>query len=594
MIPMVRKVLSMLPRSDRWRLLVLLGLMVITALLEVVGIGAIPVFLMAVAAPEKLQALPGLPGLLSVAGIETEGEILLYGTAALALVFLVKNAYQIFYNIISYRFIYRRLEYIANGLFRRYMEAPYEYHLGQNSATLIRYVTQDTIVLIRSILEPGMRLVMGVLMIAGTGAFLLWLEPVLTLAATVFLGLVAWAFTRSIKAKIETHGHMTGIARKEMIQAVQEGLGGFKDIRALGRQSWFTDRFDRAVARLAETMTFSDAATTSVKPVIETFAMVGLLLITVGLYVQGKEPSDILPVLTLFGVAAMRLMPTLNLVVASYNSLRYNNYAVESMYQEVRASAAPAPAEAAGAAPLTLNDAIVFDGVSYAYPGAARESILDLSLRIGRGQVVGFVGSSGAGKTTLIDLLLGLLNPRKGAIRVDGRDIRESLPSWRERIGYVPQFIFLTDASLRDNIAFGVPPEQIDPTKIERAMRAAQLEDFVRELPQGLDTMVGERGVRLSGGQRQRIAIARALYHQPSVLVLDEATSALDNATERYVMQAVEGLRGELTIIMIAHRLTTVRNSDNLFLLDQGKLIQQGTYDALWESSAVFKKMADA
>ena len=308
---------------------------------------------------------------------------------------------------------------------------------------------------------------------------------------------------------------------------------------------------------------------------LEMLAVTGLATLVLTLLVLGHELGAVLPTLGLFAAAAFRLMPSVNRVLTSFQSLRYGLPVINTLHREFELE--PSAINEAGTTPTPFGETIEFDRVSYTYATAHTSALEDLSVVIRRGESVGVIGTSGAGKSTFVDVLLGLLTPDSGAVLVDGVDIQHSLRSWRDQIGYVPQSIFLTDDSLRNNVAFGLPAAQVDETAVWRAIRAAQLEEFVNSLPEGLDTVVGERGVRLSGGQRQRIGIARALYHDPSVLVLDEATSSLDTATEREVMQAVSALHGAKTILIVAHRLSTVEHCDRLYRIERGRVVETGT-----------------
>jgi len=289
---------------------------------------------------------------------------------------------------------------------------------------------------------------------------------------------------------------------------------------------------------------------------------------------QGKPMEALLPTLGLFAAAAFRIMPSVNRLLSAVQSMRFYLPVIDTLHSEFCLLNAASTQQRGQ--PLPFNDALVLDQLSFKYPTAETPALRGISLSIPRGASIGFIGGSGAGKSTLVDTILGLLTPDSGSIKINGVDIQTNLRGWQDQIGYVPQSIYLTDDTLRRNVAFGLPPDQIDEAAVWRAIKAAQLEQFVNELPQGLETQVGERGVRLSGGQRQRIGIARALYHDPAVLVLDEATSSLDTATEHDVMEAIRALRGEKTLIIVAHRLSTVEHCDRLFRLEQGAVAEEG------------------
>jgi ABC-type multidrug transport system fused ATPase/permease subunit len=290
---------------------------------------------------------------------------------------------------------------------------------------------------------------------------------------------------------------------------------------------------------------------------------------------SNKAVGDILPVLSLFGAAAFRLLPTLSQVINSFMSISINRPIVNNLYTDLSLKI---PATTNDRKSRKLLNRIDVEGLSFSYARTTRDALSDVSISICRGEAVGLIGSSGSGKSTLVDILLGLLEPTSGNVLVDGHDIQENLREWQDQIGYVPQSIFLTDDTLRRNVAFGLPKDQIDDDAVNSAIRSAQLEDFVASLADGLDTIVGERGVRLSGGQRQRIGIARALYNNPDVLVLDEATSSLDTETEHGVMQAVQALQGDKTVIIVAHRLSTVEYCDRLYRLENAQIVDEGTF----------------
>ncbi len=584
MYDLIRKLFSLLPRADRWKLGALLLMMLVGSVLEVVGIGMIPVFISIIASPDRVLDVEWLAPVFAYLEIEDGGDLLVYGGLLLITVFAVKNAYILAFRYIEARFIYNRFVTIGSGLFERYMTAPYTFILSRNSSELLRNVTNETKYLAKNIMAPLLKLGMDVLLITGTVILLLLVDPWMTLAAIVLFGLAGGGFLKAIRTRMQRHGKRAQNDRRMMLQAVGEGIGGIKDIKVLGREKWFSRRFKRYISSYSKAQIFRQVSSAATKPVLETLSVAGMLLIVMMLFWQGRGLDTIIPLLALFGAAAMRLLPAVREAVKAINTLRYYAYAIDPVYNDTRylesvAGPAGTSRKKGGAEPLPFNREIVFDNVAYSYPDSSLPAVSRISITIPRGSAVGFIGPSGAGKTTVVDLLLGLLQPEQGRIAVDGLDIREDLRRWQRNIGYIPQFIFLADDTVKRNIAFGLPDEEIDEERLAAAIDAAQLGGTIEQLPKGIDTVIGERGARLSGGQRQRIGIARALYGNPSVLIMDEATSALDNETEKYVIGAIERLKGERTIIMIAHRLTTVRNCDRLFRMERGKVVQEGRYE---------------
>jgi ATP-binding cassette, subfamily B, bacterial PglK len=571
-------------------------MMLIASMLEVLGIGMITVFASIIANPDLVFGIDRLEPIWAFTGIETDGDLLVYGALVLISVIILKNAYIVFFKYVQARYIWKRFSDIGGNLFKYYMNASYEFHLHRNSAQLLRNVTQETQHMVTGVLGPILLIIMEIMLITSIFIFLLIAEPVITLVVALLLGGGGGLFLKTIKGKTKRYGHIAHDERELMIRTVNEGLGGFKDARVLNREEWFTKRFVDRITNYGKSLTFKEFASKISKPVIETIAVTGMLMVALLLFLQGRGVESVIPVLSLFGAATMRLMPTIRELVAQFTSIRYNSYSVHPIYNDslkLKENTIPKDElKSKDIRPLRLQHSIIFNGVSYRYPGNHEPAIDNLTLEIPRGYAVGFVGASGAGKTTLGDLLLGLLNPNDGKVLVDGVDIHDNLPGWYKNVGYIPQFIFLADSTVKQNIAFGLPEEEISEEKLKNAIKAAQLESLIGELPMGVDTVIGERGIRLSGGQRQRVGIARALYNDPDVLMMDEATSSLDNLTEYYVMEALEALKGERTIIMIAHRLTTVMNCDVLYLMERGKIVQQGTYSELIKSSDQFRELA--
>lgn len=601
----IKKILRLLHAGDKIKLFILFMMMLLAALLEVIGVGMIPVFISIVAVPATVLEIEWLSPIWEMFGIETSGDLLVYGAIFLIVVFILKNAYLLFYNYIQIRFIFLRLSSIGSNLFKLYMYAPYEFHLKRNSAELLRNITNETLHLVNGVMFNLLKIAKDLVLVTGIFAMLLWLEPVNSLIVFLLLGGGGALFLMVIRGRIRKYGQLAQNERGNMIRSVNEGLGGFKDARVLNREKWFYKRFSDNIKSFCKAQIFSDTAALANRPVTETIAISGLLFIALLLYWQGRGIESVIPVMTLFGAATLRLMPAIQEMMKAFTALKYFIFSIDPIYNdtmELKGEArkynnrsnknARTPKLLVKGTKLNFENEILFEAASYKYPRSDVEAVKNLSLSIPKGDAVGFVGPSGAGKTTLVDMLLGLLEPQHGRISVDNIDIHSDISAWKENIGYIPQFIFLADDTIRRNIAFGLPDNEIEEEKLQNAIKAAQLDELVHTLPEGIDTIIGERGTRLSGGQRQRIGIARALYNDPQVLIMDEATSALDNITERYVINAIERLKGDRTIIMIAHRLTTVEKCDYLYFIKNGQIEDSGTYKELISKNSEFKNMA--
>jgi ATP-binding cassette, subfamily B, bacterial PglK len=591
----IRKILYILPNGDSVKIAVLFLLMLIAAGLEVIGIGMIPAFVSIVSSPDRVLEYEPIQPLIAYLNITTAQDLLIWGSVALVGIFVLKSIYTITFNYIEARFIYNRRYRISHRMMSSYMQAPYTFHLQRNSAELLRNITTEVYILINKVLSPSLTMAREGIMALSILLFLLLVEPLITLVVMGVAGLTSGTFLFLTRKKAKEYGLREQNHRKEMIKAVNQGLGGIKDARVLNREAEFVEKFRIEARDSSRLLTYITYIKKVPHPVIETTAVVGMLMIA-GLLVWQDRPMEvIIPVMTLFAMAIVRLMPAIKKLTSDYTYLIYSLVALDPVYEDLRElneSSRLFLTDRKKKEPLRLENKIDIKDLHYRYPETDEQALNGISLTIPRGKAVAFVGESGAGKTTIVDLLLGLLKPARGLILVDGKDIQDNLSGWQQNIGYIPQSIYLADESLRRNIAFGLPDKEIDEEKINLAVELAQLKSMVERMPDGLDTILGEHGTRISGGQRQRVGIARALYHDPQVLVMDEATSALDNITEKEITNAIENLRGDRTIIMIAHRLTTVENCDQLYLMKDGVIVDSGNYEELVDSNAEFRRMA--
>lgn len=591
----LRKLSDILSGPEKRKAAILFALMVCGATLEMVGVGTVPAFVTLLSNPDRVQHVRFLQPLITHLPRQDDSALVLAGAVVMLLFFLVKNTYLGALAALTARYVTRRQIAIARRLFTAYVHAPYTFHLQRNTAELLRNANNEAVEVVGSVLMPGLTLLMESLTTIAILLLLLIAEPFISLLAFVLLGGATFLFIRAIRKRVMYYGQMVQDYRLRMIQTVNEALGGIKITRVLGREQSFLDAYARQTDRYAEALRYRQVMTEIPRLYLETVAMFGVLGVAALLIAQHRPVQSVVPTLSILAVAIVRMIPSLNRITASLTTIRYGRFSLDVVHADLAAlQAGQIQSGASAFARRPFANAIKLDDVTFEYPGAAAPSLRGISINIPRGSVVGFVGPTGAGKTTIVDLILGLLEPTSGRILIDDKDLRDQVREWQMRIGYVPQDIFLTDDTIRRNIAFGLSDDRVDEDAVRRAVDASQLTDYVASLPLGLDTIVGERGVRLSGGQRQRIGIARALYHDPEVLILDEATSSLDNETERYVMEAVDHLRGRRTILLIAHRMTTVRSCDTLFVLRDGRLAASGRYEDLLDASGDFRRLAAA
>ena len=591
----LNKIFYVLPKGDTIKLVILLLLMLVAAILEVVGIGMIPAFVAIVADPDRILEITWLQPVLRTLEISDARDLLLWGSGALVGVFIIKSAYVIAFNYFEAHFISRRRYMISHRLMRAYMQAPYIFHVQRNTADLLRNIAYEIDYFINNVVSNLLKMARESVMALAILTFLFVMEPLITLLIIVLSVLGSGTFILLNKRKMKEYGEEEQLRRSRMIKALNQGMGGIKDARVLNREDEFIDKFRIEAFKSMRLKAYIRFIQQIPRPVVETTAVLGMLLVAVLLLWQDRSIAAIIPILALFAMATVRLMPSIQQIVSMYTNLRYNLVSIEPIYEdlkELEGYNARFNEDRKSKSKLEFEKEIRINNLSYHYPDSEEQAIDGISLTIAKGDAVAFVGSSGAGKTTIVDIILGLLDPEEGEIYVDDKNIADNISAWQRNVGYIPQVIYLADETLRSNVAFGLPEAEIDDSKVMNAIKLAQLETMLERLPLGLDTIVGEDGTRLSGGQRQRIGIARALYHDPKVLIMDEATSALDNITEKQIIEAIESLKGDHTLIMIAHRLTTVKNCDKLYFMEDGAIIQEGSYQDLVESNLKFREMA--
>ena len=571
--------------SDLWDLLLvqerrqavlLLFLMFVALVLEILSIGLIFPLLSAILDPSFLASFQeyvyphydfsNIDSHVFLIGAVT-GFFGIYCLKTAGLVWIVKR---------QMMFVYSLQANLSERLFKSYLMRDYSFHIQRNSSELIRNTISEVMLFAQNGVLQLITLIAEIIVLIGVACFLLIVDPIVTLGASITVGLATAGFYYLMKSRIYIWGEKRHVHEGLRIQHVQQGLGGIKDIKILGREDEFVSKFAHHTHESARVGRLAHTIQQYPRLFLE---LIGVFIITVFMIIvviKGLDLNEILPMLAVFGAAALRLIPSANRIVSAMQVAKFVLPVVRTIHTELFGFDESDRESVELSDVLNFQRDIMLHDIFYKYPGSDDYSLRNINLTIKHGDAIGFVGSSGAGKSTIIDLILGLLPPDLGTIYVDGTNIQEHLKAWQSLIGYVPQSIYLSDESLRSNIAYGIEDCNIDDVAVTKAIRSAQLLEFVESLPDGIYSPVGERGVRMSGGQLQRLGIARALYHDPSILVLDEATSALDATTESGVMDAIRAMKGSKTVIIVAHRFSTVEHCNMIYKLQDGYIVDQG------------------
>ena len=567
----LRVVWAILTQKERRNLIWIFSLILFGTVLETFSLGLVVPVVGLLTKSEYLKSHPRIDELLNY---PSQTQFVVGAMLLLVLVYVVKSIFLIGSLWVQYGYSTAVTKRLGRTLFENYLKQPFTYHLQRNSATLIRN-SQNSASVMSGTIDPILSIAADALVTTGMMMLLLVIEPKGTIITILVFALTSLALRRFSSRRIRLWGEAQNFHKGKIIQHLQQGFGGVKDVKILGRENYFVNQYSDHLDGNANVLRRFSLAQAVPRFGLEILMMIGLASLVSTMVLSGEELTGILPVLGLFGAAAFRLLPAVNRSILSAQTINLNRPLVDGVAADLGLSISTTSTKSVHG---HLASSISVENLSFSYETSTTQALMGVSIGISRGEAVGLVGPSGSGKSTLVDILLGLLEPTSGRVLVDGTDIHDNLRGWQDQIGYVPQSIFLTDDTLLRNVAFGLPKDQIDYGAVKSAIRSAQLEDFVASLPDGLDTIVGERGVRLSGGQRQRIGIARALYNNPDMLVLDEATSSLDTETEHGVMQAVQALQGEKTVIIVAHRLSTVEYCDRLYRLENARIVDEGTF----------------
>ncbi len=581
-----KKIFQLLSHSQKRALLILTGLIIIGMLFEMLGLGMMLPAVSLMLKPDIGKSYPAVQPLLNHLGNPKQSTLVFWGMSILVLMYFLKATFLLFLTWKQSRFTAKLSADLSQNLFLGYLRLPYTFHLQRNSAQLLRNI-QGEVGIFTGLSQSAIFLSTELSVVFGVAFMLILIEPVGAITITSFLGLFGYAFHKATKKKLifwgerrQFHAGLTG-------QYLMQGLGGVKDVKLLGREEYFLDEYSEHNIKYANIITRVTTLGQVPRLYLELLAVSGLAGLIVIMVLQSKPLDQLVPTLGIFVAAAFRMIPSVNRIMASFQNISYSKPVVDVLFNEfnlIRDNEVPVTDHSIAA----FKEKIEIKELGFRYPVANSNALNNINITIPKGSAVGFIGHSGSGKSTLVDIILGLLQPSSGQIVVDGLDISTNLRAWQNQLGYVPQSIYLTDDTLRKNVAFGIPQGKINEDAVLNAIHAAQLEEFVSSLPEGLDTMVGERGVRLSGGQRQRIGIARAMYHNPEVLVLDEATRALDTATEQDVMMALKALHGTKTLIIVAHRLSTVEDCDKIYRLKHGKVVLEGAPSEILSNKNLF------
>lgn len=601
MLNIIKKLFSLFTSSERRQLYWLFLAIMMTGIIEITGVVSIMPFMAMVADPTIISENQYFNMVYNYFEFTSPNRFLFFLGVVVLSMLTLSNTFSALITWLMLRFSNLRGHTLSERLLASYLSEPYVFFLNRNSSELSKNILSEVNRVITGVLMPLMMALMKLIAASFILILLVLVNPLLAVTVMITLGSIYVLVYLLVRNRLGFFGYKIGKAAGERYKLASEALGGIKDLKLLGKEEEFVHRYAEPSRQYAVYNASSQIITQLPRFALEIIAFGGILLIVLYLLQSNKSLSEVLPLMALYAFAGYRLMPSLQQIYVNMSTMRYNYAALDLLYNDFAQFSKSdkltklSPTNNNQIHPLGFQNKIELRNIIFRYPNANENVINELDMTINTKTTVGIVGSTGSGKTTIIDIILGLLKPNKGNLDIDDISITdENVRNWQLNLGYVPQSIYLTDDTITKNIAFGVPEEKIDIEAVRRAANIANIDYFIiNELDDGFDTLVGERGVRLSGGQRQRIGIARALYRDPKVLILDEATSALDGVTESAIMDAINKLAHQKTIIMIAHRLTTVKACDVIYLMESGKVIESGTYSELMDSSRHFRNMAN-
>ncbi|MCG5502207.1 ABC transporter ATP-binding protein [Ectothiorhodospira lacustris] len=585
MLKNLKKLISLINPNDRKKVYALTVLMVVTAGMQTIGIASIMPFLNILSDVSKIESTPWISALFQTLNFKSETSFLYALGITSFILFVTGTALQAITFWAIVRFTHMQQYELSKRLMQDYLNRPYSFYLNRNSSDLAKTVLHETGQAINGGLLPAMRLLSQVLLSIFIISLILIINPLLSLAIAASIASVYLIIYLAARNWLNKIGTDRVDANKERYTATAEAFTGAKEIRLLGREGNYLERYRQPAKRLAKHEANSSLLNDIPQYAIEAFVFGGVLILVTALISMEGGLENAIPIIGVYALAARQLIPAFHKIFSTFSAIRYNLPAVDNVLKDLEGNTS-AHSQSENKNPQTKikpEKEIKIENIHFCYPGSQSPALSGINVCIKANSTLGIIGHSGSGKSTLIDVLLGLLTPEKGSIRIDEKELnKDNIRQWQTSIGYVPQNIFLADQSIKANIALGLPDNQIDDAAVIRAAKLAELHEFItNDLPMKYDTAIGERGLRISGGQRQRIGIARALYNDPSVLIFDEATSALDNATEKAVMEAIHNLSGKKTIILVAHRLSTVEPCHKIIMLDKGKVKIKGDWEKI-------------
>lgn len=576
---MVKKILLLLTKQEQIKLLVLFLFVLLGVGLEAVGVGVIIPFISILSDPMAAADNRYIKAFIAFFSITSHQMLVVYACIGIIAILLLKNATLFLIYYTQTKFFFNKQAKLSAQLFWTYLTQPYIFFSERNSAEFQRNINSSVPEVVNGVIFPAMMLISECMVTIAIFLLLLWTDWFSSLSVLAVLGITAGLYYTWASKKIAEYTRVRNANSATMIKWVNQGVGGIKELKILGRENYFYDKFIATAESQSDVSCRFQIITFLPKLFFESVTVIALIVIVLMISIRAGDPRSLIPVLGLFAMAAFRILPAANRIATLNNSIQFYLAQLNTVYSEmINLKSEKVNFKKEEDCRLAFIEKIGINRLSFRYPALPCEVIKSATLEINKGETIGFVGTSGAGKSTLIDLILGLLKPTSGSIKIDGVDIYDHIIEWHKLIGYIPQTIYLIDDTILRNVALGVRDEEIDEARVWKVLEIAQLKSDIEMLPEKLDTVIGEEGNRLSGGQRQRIGIARALYHDPEILILDEATANLDIVTEKKFSQAIQSLAGTKTLLIVAHRPTTLEKCDKVYEVKQGTLVQVKGY----------------